>query len=160
MTAETKHHLIVGGGLIAAVIIGIVFYKRYQAGSSASQAAADQQNADQLAFLESQALTNPYDAGYGAGGSSITIPAASSGPSLIDQLNQIEQAFGFAPTPSASTPSTPSTGSGSTPPPPAGSGSPSLGTPGAKLPGAPAKQKFQLDSSLPQMTLEHEAFVQ
>lgn len=95
MTQETKHSLIVGGGLILAVVLGIIVYKKYEANSQTSQAASDQASQDELAYIESMSMQGAY-AGYG-GGSALTIPSPPATQSLADQISSLEQAFGFAP---------------------------------------------------------------
>ncbi len=110
MIPETKKYLLLGGGLIAATVIGIVVYKKYEANSQASQAASDQSTQDQLAYIESMALSGgPYAQDGGAVSSAITLPSAPAMPSLVDQISQLETAFGLAPT----APVTPSAGAAS-----------------------------------------------
>lgn len=102
LSPETKHSLIVGGALIAAVVAGIIVFRKYQANSAAAQAQSDQSNADDLAYIESLALGGGYAVGGGGGGSSaITIPSAPATQSLADELASIEQAFGFGSTSSS-----------------------------------------------------------
>lgn len=115
MTPETKHTLILGGGLIAAVVLGIIVYKKYEANSQAGQAASDQASQDELAYIESLSLGGAYSAyGMGTGGTSLTIPSAPAGQSLADEITQLEQAFGLASTPAASTPAASSSSTSST----------------------------------------------
>lgn len=163
MTPETKHYLFIGGGLILATIIGIIVYKRYEAGASASQAASDQQNADELALLEATATDNPYASftSGAAGGSTISLGSAGPQQSLAEQLGSLEQLFGFGPPASSS----PSTGTGSAPSAPA---QPVRTLPArmlnpnppGRMPQPPARQGFQLmDNAEPQMQLEHEVLV-
>lgn len=166
LTEQTKHYLIVGGGLILAVIVAIVVYKKYQVSSQASQAAADQANSDDLAYLEASSMDNAYgDGGLAAdtAASSIALPSASSSSeSLAQELQQIEELFGYGN-------STSSTGSGST----GGSGSGSSGsgsssspspTPptnkpiGGVYPVAPQPTKVALEESAPQMSLDSDPF--
>lgn len=150
MTQQTKHYLIIGGGLVLAVALAVILYKRYQASSTASQAATDQSNQDALAYLEASSVNSPY--GYaGGGGSTISLAPAGTQQTLAQQVAAIEQAFGFGP-PSSSTPaSTPASGS------PAGSSTSTPSTPPAPV--SPVRQKLALDNSAPLMTMEHEAFV-
>ena len=123
MSPETKKHLYLGGGLIAAIVVGIIAYKKIQVNSQASSAAGNQANQDQLAYLESM-ISNPYAQASVGTVDNVGLPAAPATPSITDQLAAIEQAFGLAPavstTPaSTSTPSSarvaPSAPSGSKP---------------------------------------------
>lgn len=143
MTPETKHALILGGGLIVAVVLGIIVYKKYEASSQADQAASDQASQDTLAYIESMALGGAYPAfGGGAGGSSLTLPSPPATQSLADEITQLEQAFGFA-APASTSPAAPassgsSSDSGSTSRPidrrvVSGSGSPNEPHPGYVL---------------------------
>lgn len=116
MSPETKKHLILGGGLIVAVVLGIIVYKKFQANSQTSQAANDQASQDELAYIESMALDGGGYSDYssGAAGSSVTIPSAPATQSLADEINSIEQAVGFgAGTASGGTAGTSSSGSSS-----------------------------------------------
>lgn len=106
MTPETKKYLLLGGGLIAATVIGIVVYKKYEVDSQASKAANDQSTQDQLAYIESMAMSGPYAQDGGGVSSAVTLPSPPAMPSLVDQLSQIEHAFGLAP-PAASPAATP-----------------------------------------------------
>lgn len=101
MKEETKKYLIIGGGLIVAVAVGIIVYKKYEAGAGASQAAADQSTQDELAYLEAQSMDNAY-AGFGGGGGGvgsigIASPPPVSGMTFAQEIASIEQAFGFGP---------------------------------------------------------------
>lgn len=152
MTSQTKHYLIVGGGLVLAVALAVILYKRYAANSSASQAATDQSNQDALAYLEASSVNSPY--GYAGGGSGSTISLAPAGTqqTLAQEIAGIEQEFGFGPpSPPASTPASPASGS------PAVPSTPKPSTP--RDPVSPSRQRLVLDTSQPLMTLEHEAFV-
>ena len=134
MTPEIKRSLIIGGGLILAVVLGIVVYKKYEANSQTSQAASDQASQDELAYIESMALSGGAYASYGGGaGSAITIPSAPATQSLADEIAGIEQAFGFAP---ASSPSAPSSSSSSTS---SSSSSSSSSSPSRPLPTSPLR---------------------
>lgn len=107
MTPETKRSLILGGGLILAVVLGIVVYKKYEANSQASQASSDQATQDELAYIESLSLSGGGYSDYGGGaGSAITIPSPPATQSLAQELAQIEQTFGFGAAPST-TPAAP-----------------------------------------------------
>jgi hypothetical protein len=134
MNEQTKKYLIIGGVLVGATVLGIIVYKKVQVSSEASAAASDQASQDELAYIESMALQNPYEGVSGAGTAGITLPSAPAGPSLIDELTQLEQAFGLAPAPTSSSgstaPSSPAP-SGGTPPPAGGSTS---GAPAPKQP--------------------------
>lgn len=151
MTEQTKRYLIIGGGLVLAVALAVILYKRYQANSSASQAASDQSNQDALAYLEASSVSSPY--GYaGGGGSTISLAPAGTQQTLADEIAAIEKEFGFGPSSSpASTPASTSA-SGSS----AGSSAPTPSTPPAPV---PPQKKLALDNSQPLMTMEHEAFV-
>ncbi|HXT74614.1 MAG TPA: hypothetical protein VN785_12245 [Candidatus Angelobacter sp.] len=152
MTQQTKHYLIIGGGLVVAVALAVILYKRYEASSTASQAATDQSNQDALAYLEASSTNSPY--GYaGGGGSTVSLAPAGTQQTLAQQVAAIEQEFGFGP-PAAPAPtpaSTPTSGS------PAGPSAPTPSKSPAPVP--PARQKYALDSAQPEMTMEHEAFV-
>lgn len=156
MTQQTKHYLIIGGGLVLAVALAVIIYKRYAANSSASQAATDQSNQDALAYLEASSANSPY--GYAGGsGSTISLAPAGTQQTLAQEIAAIEQEFGFGPP--ASSASTPASPSASTP----ASGSPaapSTSTPSTPPePVSPTRQRIALDTSQPLMTMEHEAFV-
>lgn len=110
ISPETKHVLIIGGALIAAVVLGIIVYKKFEANSQASQAANDQSEQDQLAYLESMGLEGGY--GYGStydefgdttGTSAITLPTSPTSDSLAQEIQGIESAFGLGTTSSGST---------------------------------------------------------
>lgn len=104
MTEQTKKYLIVGGGLVLAVIVGIIVYKKYEAGANASQAAADQSTQDELAYLEAQGANNAYGGGFsGVGSIGVASPSSAGGTTLAEEIQSIEQAFGFGT--SASSPS-------------------------------------------------------
>lgn len=160
MTPETKHHLIVGGALIVAVIVGIVVYKKYEAQSGDAQAAQQQSDDDALAYLEATSFSNPYDlSGEGGGGGSISLPSAAPTQSLADEINSIEQALGFsAPTSSSSSPSS----SGSSPSAPSSTASALPATTRVPTPytgPAPVTPRSLLGDEPPSLQLEHEEFV-
>lgn len=152
MTAQTKHYLIVGGALLAAVVLGIVVYKRYQAGASTSQAASDQSNQDALAFLEANAQNSPYGSGA-LTGTSVSLPAPQQSQSLADEIASIEKLFGFASSAPAAASSSPS-------PAPSPSPSPAPGiSPGNGLPVAPRRNGPVLSDEPGILKMEHEEFV-
>ncbi len=156
MTPQTKHYLIIGGGLVLAVALAVILYKRYQASSSASQAANDQSNQDALAYLEASSMNSPYSYGGGGSGSSISLAPAGTQQTLAQEIAAIEQQFGFGPPPSPA--SSPASSSAESPNSPAASSTTS--TPSAPpVPVSPERQKIALDNSQPLMTMEHEAFV-
>lgn len=126
MTDKTKHYLILGGGLVVAVSVAIVVYKKYQANSSASQAAAEQQSNDELAYLEASSLDSPYGYDDSDSGDSIALPSSDSSDSLAQELESIECLFGEG-TDCGSSSSSSSSGSGSG----SGSGSSSSGSSGS-----------------------------
>lgn len=97
MTAETRKHLIYGGGLILAVVVGVVFYKKYQVNSQASSAANDQAMQDQLDYIESLSLQSPYSS-YGSSTSAAAAPTPPALPSITDEITQLDQLFGVTPT--------------------------------------------------------------
>lgn len=114
MTHETKKYLILGGGLIAAVVLGIIVYKKFQVSSQADQAASNQANQDELEYLAAEdAYGSPYASGGGTSTDSITLPSEPSLPSITDELTAIEQAFGLA-SPSSGSASTSSSTASST----------------------------------------------
>lgn len=142
MTEQTKHYLIIGGGLVVAVAVAIVVYKKYEANSGADQAAADQQNQDALAFLEASSLDDPYAVG-GAGGSTISLAPAGTSESLAQEITDLESAFGLTP-PAAPGGSSSSSGSGGSS---SGSGSgsaPAPSVPVGPTPAAPAPSHTQI----------------
>ena len=96
MTAETRKHLIYGGGLILAVVVGVVFYKKYQVNSQASSAASDQAMQDQLDYIESLSLQSPYSS-YGSSTSAAAAPTPPALPSITDEIAQLDQLFGVTP---------------------------------------------------------------
>jgi len=163
MTPQTKHHLIVGGGLVVAVVVAIIVYKKYEAQSggtqSASQAAADQQNQDALAYLEASSLNSPYAYDTSGAGGGVSLPSSPSSTnaaqSIADELASIEQAFGFAPPAPSSPAPTP------TPAPAAAPSAPvsSSGTSSVPLPVSPASQRHALSDEPATLRLESEAFV-
>jgi hypothetical protein len=123
LSPEAKKHLLIGGGLLAVVVIGIVVYKNFQVSSQASGAASNQATQDQLAYLETM-MDNPYATGGGESVSdTTTAPTAPALPSITDEISQIEQAFGLAPASTASTTSSGSSTTASNPTPTAPSGS-------------------------------------
>ena len=96
MNEETKRHILIGGGLAVAVVLGLYAFKKYQSGAQTSNA---QTQADQLAYLEMMAGAGTY--GYAGGGGGYVAPAVSPSnttQSLASEVLGIEQAFGFAPT--------------------------------------------------------------
>jgi hypothetical protein len=131
LSPETKHSLIIGGGLILAVVLGIIVYKKYEANSQAGQAASDQASQDELAYLESMALSGGAYGDYSGGGSSITIPSAPATQSLASEVASLEQAFGLG---STAAPSTPATSGSSS------SGSSSSSAPTKPVPQPPLRQ--------------------
>ena len=130
MTAETKKHLMYGGALIVSVVLGIIVYKRYEAGAQSSQAASDQANSDELAYIESLALQNPYGSSA-ASGSSIVLPTAPAQSSIADELASLEQAFGLAPQTPSGGGSSPSATAATPPPQKVSAALPTRGVPGA-----------------------------
>lgn len=111
LSPETKHSLIIGGGLVLAVVLGIIVFKKYEANSQADQAASDQQTQDALDYLESMDLSGGYGALMGSsGGSSLSIPTAPASQSLAQEISSLESAFGFG-SPSSSAGSSPTSGS-------------------------------------------------
>jgi hypothetical protein len=111
MTEQTKKYLIIGGGFVLAIVVGIIVYKKYEAGSTASQAAADQSSQDELAYLEAQSMQNAYAGFSGGGGISVASPTSPTGTSLAQEIQAIEQAFGYGPPPPAAAPVSSPTGS-------------------------------------------------
>lgn len=112
MEQETKRHLIIGVAIVVSVSIGLVIWKKYQTSSTASAAASDQSNQDQLA-LELAALSANAYGGQAGGAQNFSSPAAvGSGvsQSLADEVSAIENALGFGPAahvPATSTTATP-----------------------------------------------------
>ena len=144
MTAETKKHLLYGGALIVAVVLGIIVYKRYEAGAQSSQAASDQANSDELAYIESLALQNPYGSSA-ASGSSIALPTAPAQSSIADELASLEQAFGLSPaTPASSGGSSSPTATAAAPPQKVSAALPTRGVPGAPSEVAPVTDERSL----------------
>lgn len=128
LSPETKHSLIIGGGLVLAVVLGIIVFKKYEANSQADQAASDQQTQDALDYLESMDLSGGYGALMGSsGGSSLSIPTAPANQSLAQEISALESAFGFG-SPSSST------GSSSASPSSASTVAPSAPAPQPKAP--------------------------
>jgi hypothetical protein len=115
MTEETKKHLIFGGALIVATIAGIILYKKFQVSSQANQAANDQATQDELDYLETMVGAGGAYASAGGVSDTITAPTAPALPSIGDELQQLEQAFGFAPL-SGSSGTSSGTGSGTNSP--------------------------------------------
>jgi hypothetical protein len=103
MTPQTKHYLIIGGGLVAAVVLGIVVYKYFEAGQSASAAANDQANQDALAYLEAEQLegSGTYEDDLGGGGITVSGSPASQ-QDLAQELQGLLGDFGIGTTPSSS----------------------------------------------------------
>jgi hypothetical protein len=148
LSPETKHSLIIGGGLILAVVLGIIVYKKYEANSQAGQAASDQASQDELAYIESMALSGGAYGDYSSGGSSITIPSAPATQSLASEVASLEQAFGLG---STATPAT--SGSGNSSSSSSSAPAPAKPTPQPPLRQAPATQyvsagKFSLNDVL------------
>lgn len=114
MSTETRKHLIYGGGLLVLVVVAIYAYKKIQVNSQASNAASDQASQDELAYLESMSLNDPYAAYESSTGTSAA-PTPPALPSITDELTQLEQAFGLSSPPaSTSSSGTASTASTST----------------------------------------------
>jgi len=106
MTESTKNTLIMGGFIVAAVAIGIVLWRRYQANASVAGQAAAQQSADELQYLEASALANAYSTGGYAGPTVASPSAPPSTTSLAQELAGIEAAFGITPPTTTATPAT------------------------------------------------------
>lgn len=149
MKEETKKYLIIGGGLVIAIAVGIIVYKKYEASAGASQAAADQSTQDELAYLEAQSMDNAY-AGFGGGGGvgsiGVASPPSVSGMTFAQEIASIEQAFGFGPPASspnsAGAPTSGSAPSGGTAAP---AGSPSTRKNISPLPLPPQQQRHVAD---------------
>lgn len=140
MEKETKRYLIIGTTIVVTVGIGVVLWKKYQTSSSASAAASDQSNQDELSLLAASLESNAYASATGGGASySPQMVGIGAPQSLADEVLSLEQALGFAPTtptPAPSSPSTPAASGGGNPSPsPAPSPTP---TPGAPAPVNPS----------------------
>lgn len=133
LSPETKHALIIGGGLIVAVVVAIVVYKKYQVSSQAGQAASDQATQDELAYIEEQSLEGGAEFGsVDTSGSSVTLPSAPASQSLAQEIQSIEGAFGLGTSSGTSTGTSTGTSASTS------SGSSSSGSsPAPKTPSAP-----------------------
>lgn len=128
MEKETKKYLIIGTTIVVVVGIGVFLWKKHQSGDTNAAAAptgTDQATQDELSLLAATLENNAY-AGSDTGTGAPTYAAAAVGAglpqSLAAEVTALEQALGFAPTPTTPSPAPPVTpsssgsGSGSTHP--------------------------------------------
>jgi hypothetical protein len=104
LSPETKKYLIVGASAVAAVIVGVYLYQRYQVNTSQGQSDEAQAQQDELEFLAEQAAggASEYDLG-GGGTTAFTLPTSATGQtSLAGEITSLEQALGLTPPTSAS----------------------------------------------------------
>jgi hypothetical protein len=155
MTEQTKHYLIVGGGLVVSVAVAIIVYKKFEVSSQASQAANAQANQDELAELEASAIDDPYGyADASAADTGISFPSAGNSQSIAQELQAIEQEFGFdTGTGSAGSPTSSGSPSSSSPP----TSSPATPSTGP-APVAPKASPIGLSDEPAELDMEHEAF--
>lgn len=113
MEKETKKYLIIGTALVVSIGIGVVLWKKYQTTSTASNAASDQSNQDELALLESSLEANAYAGESGAESYSPAVVGSGTPQTLAEEVTSLENALGFGPppttTPTTPTPTTPTT---------------------------------------------------
>lgn len=110
MEKETKKYLIIGTALVVSIGIGVVIWKKYQTSSTASTAASDQSNQDELALLESSLEANAYAGQAGAASYSPAVVGTSTPTSLADEVTALETALGFGPSTTAANPPPTATG--------------------------------------------------
>jgi hypothetical protein len=111
MSPETKKYLIYGTFIVVAAGVGVFVWKKYQDSSSASSAAEDQSNQDELALLSSALESNAY-AGSGSGGDfTSTVATGTTSQTLAQEILALEQALGIPVPTITQTPASPTSGS-------------------------------------------------
>lgn len=124
MEKETKKYLIIGTALVVSIGIGVVIWKKFQSSNSATAAAADQSNQDELALLSASLESNAYAGQAGATSYSPSVVGTSTPKSLADEVLALESALGFGPPTTPAPTGTPSTSAPPVPTTPVATGSP------------------------------------
>jgi hypothetical protein len=119
MEKETKKYLIIGTALVVSIGIAVVIWKKYQTSNTASSAASDQSNQDELALLESSLEANAYAGQAGAASYSPAVVGTGTPTSLADEITALETALGFGPPATAANPLPTATGAPAPTPTPA-----------------------------------------
>jgi hypothetical protein len=103
LSPETKKYLIIGASAVAAVIVGVYLYQRYQVNTSQGQSDEAQAQEDELEFLAEQSANGASEYDLGGGTTAFTLPTSTTGQtSLAGEITSIEQALGLTPPTSAS----------------------------------------------------------